>query len=400
MRQFTIVVVALVILRVLSVAAAPHALAKAAASSWRSTRPAPQSNVPAPRVQAAADGVLDLFKQKSVVAIADAHGLAQEEDFYSALVRDPRFAKEVGNVVVEFGGSSAQIIIDRYENGGDVSLTELRRVWTDVAGWLPGSFGLGYVNFFANVRAANLNLAANDRINVWLGDPSIDWTNIHSFQDLEPYLSQRDENMFRVISSEILKKHKKALLIVGSAHLFGPGSLAARIDQVYPNSMAIVAPFTGYIETDCNARFVAYAKDWPLPAVAGPVGDTSLKSELQLPGCNYVPKSEIQRIEKMLSTPPPPGTKLPPGMSAPPSAAALISAESNMASGASADELLYLGRPGDLLQAPIDPNIYLDPEYFKEMNRRAQCCTPTHYSLDWDQFVQQNSAIPRTFQAH
>ena len=400
MRQTTIAIVALVVIvPILSVAAAPRALAQAPTSTGRRTHLGTHSTVSAPRVQAAADGVLDLFKQKLVVAIADAHGLAQEEEFYSALVRDPRFAKEVGNVVVEFGGSAAQNIIDRYENGGEVSLTELRQVWTDVAGWMPGPFGLGYVNFYANVRAANLNLPANDRISVWLGDPSIDWSKIHSFQDLEPYLSQRDENMFRVISGEILKKNKKALLIVGSAHLFGPSSLAARIDQAYPNSMAVVTPFTGYIETDCNARFVGYAKDWPLPAVAGPVRDTSLKSELQLPGCNYVPKSEILRIEKMLSTPPPPGTKPPPGMSAPPSAAALISAESNMASGASADELLYLGAPRDLLQAPIDPSIYLDPEYFKEMNRRAQCCTPTHYSLDWDRLVQQTSVIPRKFQA-
>jgi len=344
--------------------------------------------------------VLDLFKQKSVVAIADAHGLAQEEAFYSALVRDPRFAKQVGNVVVEFGGSGAQDIVDRYENGEGVSFAELRHVWTDVAGWLPGPVGLGYVNFYANVRAVNLKLGPASRIKIWLGDPNVDWSNIHSFQDIQPYLAQRDDNMFRIITDEILKKQKKALLIVGSAHLFGPLSLGARIDEAFPKSMAVVAPFPSYIEPDCNARLVAYAKDWPVPAVAGPVGGTSLKSELQLPGCNYIPKSEIQRIEKMASTPPPPGMKLPPGMSVPPSPAALISAESNIMSGTSADELLYLGPPRDLLQAPIDPSIYLDPGYFKEMNRRAQCCTPTHYSLDWEQLVQSNSVVPRKFRTH
>lgn len=68
----------------------------------------------APWVKPAIDGVLDLFKQRSVVALGDAHGLAQEEIFYSALVRDPRFADEVGNVVVEFGGETSQDIIDRY----------------------------------------------------------------------------------------------------------------------------------------------------------------------------------------------------------------------------------------------------------------------------------------------
>src|SRR5436190_10317774 len=64
----------------------------------------------APWVKPAVDGVLDLFQHKSVVALADDHGLAQEEVFYSALVRDARFAEQVGNVVVEFGGEASQDI--------------------------------------------------------------------------------------------------------------------------------------------------------------------------------------------------------------------------------------------------------------------------------------------------
>jgi hypothetical protein len=399
MRSTTITIIAPFCLLVLLLATASQAFTPTLVSAERSTPAVRESAAPAPLVESAIDGVLDLFKQQSIIALADAHGLAQEEAFYSALVRDPRFAKEVGNVVVEFGGSAAQSIIDRYVDGQDVSVTELRQVWTAVAGWLPGPVSLGYVNFFANVRAVNQKLPPDHRIKVWLGDPKVDWSQIHSFQDIEPYLSQRNESMFRIISDQILQKQRKTLLIVGGAHLFGPGSLARKIDQAYPHSVAVVAPFTGYIESDCNARFVAYARDWPVPAVVGPVGDTSLKSEIQLPGCNYIPKSEIQRIEKMASTPPPPGTK-PPGMSAPPSPAALISAESNMVSGASADELLYLGPPRDLLQAPIDPSIYLDPEYFKEMNRRAQCCTPSHYSLNWEQLVQFNSVVPGKFRTH
>ena len=54
------------------------------------------------------DGIFLAFQTHSVVGIADWHGLAQEEDFYIDLIRDPRFAKEVGNVVVEFGGGSAK----------------------------------------------------------------------------------------------------------------------------------------------------------------------------------------------------------------------------------------------------------------------------------------------------
>jgi hypothetical protein len=122
-------------------------------------------------VKAAVDGVLGLFQQKPVVVLCDQHGLAQEEDFYSALVRDPRFAENVGNVIVEFGGEASQGIIDRYVAGEDVPLKELRRVWTQTAGWVPGPTSLGYINFFANVRAANRGLAPEHGIKVWLGEP-------------------------------------------------------------------------------------------------------------------------------------------------------------------------------------------------------------------------------------
>lgn len=164
--------------------------------------------------------VFDLFNQKPVLVLCDYHGLAQQEDFYSELVRDPRFA-DVGNVVVEFGEAS-QNIIDRYVTGDDVPLTELRRVWTETAGLAPGPFWLGYVNFLANVRATNLKLSPEHRIKVWLGDPKIDCSKTNSYQDLVPYLLRRDDNFVRIIRAEILQKHKKTLLIIGSPHILVP----------------------------------------------------------------------------------------------------------------------------------------------------------------------------------
>ena len=357
-----------------------------------------RATFPSPRIKPAVEGVLDLFNQKAVVALGDYHGLAQEEAFYIALIRDPEFAEKVGNVVVEFGGEGAQDIIDRYVAGENVPLTELRRVWTDTVGWYPGPASLGYVNFFANVRAANLKLPPEHRIKVWLGDPSIDWSKINSFRDLQPYLARRDDNMFRIISDEILKKHKKMLVIVGSGHLFGPRevpTLSTKIDKTYPNMLAVVVPFIGYIEPRCNAKFVSRAKDWPVPAVAGPVGGTWLKSELSLPGCNFISPEHVERIKNMPK--PPPGARwMGPGM--PPSVADRIDAEISTLSGANADAILYLGPPDTLMESPIDPNIYLDPDYFKEENRRQQCCNPFGKPLDWDEILQLESLISKKLQ--
>jgi hypothetical protein len=374
-------------------------------SQSATTRPGAEA---APWVKPAVDGVLDLFKQKSVVALGDEHGLAEEEAFYSALLRAPRFAEEVGNVVVEFGGEASQGIIDRYVAGEDVPLTELRRVWTETAGWIPGPTSLGYVNFFANVRAVNLKLPREHRIKVWLGDPKIDWSKINSLRDFAPYLGQRDDHFFRIISDEILKKHEKALLIIGGAHLLGPGGrgpLSAKIEEAYPHTLAIVSPFVGYIEPGCNAKVVARAKNWPVPAVVGPVESTWLKSELQLAGCNYLPSvisfgpsSTKQKMSIGMAPPGPPPGKQSLGAAGAPGPVD-INAENGMLSGVASDAILYLGPPDTLTQSPIDPNIYLDPEYFKEENRRAKCCTPFAAPLDWDQILRENSLIPKKFHA-
>ena len=80
---------------------------------------------PAPAIRPAIDGILAALQTHSLVGMhniegGDNHDLAQQQDFYAALVRDPRFARDVGNVVVEFGNAIHQGVIDRYVNGEDV----------------------------------------------------------------------------------------------------------------------------------------------------------------------------------------------------------------------------------------------------------------------------------------
>src|SRR5690606_23083388 len=97
-------------------------------------------------------------------------------DFYSAVVRDPRFARDVRNLVVEFGASSQQHVIDRYLAGETVPYVERRKVWNDTVGWVPPPAMVGLVKFFAAVRDINKALPPDRRIKVWLGEPPLDWT--------------------------------------------------------------------------------------------------------------------------------------------------------------------------------------------------------------------------------
>ncbi len=75
------------------------------------------------------------------------------------LLRDPRFAREVGNVVLEVGDAAQQAVIDRYVGGEDVPYTDLRKVWADTVGWFPTVTFSGSINLYATIREVNRTAA-------------------------------------------------------------------------------------------------------------------------------------------------------------------------------------------------------------------------------------------------
>ena len=97
-----------------------------------------------------------------------------------ALVKDPRFAATVNDIVVEFGSSRYQDLMDRYIRGEDVPQSAVQRAWLDA---VQGGTALDNVNtapFFRAVREANATVPAERQIRVLLGDPPIDWENIRN----------------------------------------------------------------------------------------------------------------------------------------------------------------------------------------------------------------------------
>lgn len=57
------------------------------------------------------------------------HGNEQGHQFRLALIRNHRFAETVNDIVVEFGNSLYQDVMDRFVRGEDVSYDALRQVW-------------------------------------------------------------------------------------------------------------------------------------------------------------------------------------------------------------------------------------------------------------------------------
>jgi hypothetical protein len=319
--------------------------------------------LPPPTVIKAADGIFNAFHTHPLVAIGNYEDYAQEEDFYAALVRDPRFAREVGNVVVEFGAGAHQDIIDRYLNGEDVSFSDLRKVWSDVVGFnIP--YAIGYVNFFVTVRDVNRTLPPNRRIHVWLGEPVIDWSKIKNKAEFVRYYPQRDTHPIEIIEKEILAKNKKSLIIYGDGHFYSlkalptPGfpRLLPPLEQKYPNAIFVVELYTGFATKSCTANFEQTIQNWPTPALATPVRGSSLEGKLYRPGCDVVPRDRF---------------RFAPSMTAAQKSLAIDEIERN-STGLNADALLYVGNAASLTQSPFEPSIYLDPDYLREMNRRAK----------------------------
>jgi hypothetical protein len=314
-----------------------------------------------PAVTPAADGIFAAFKTHPLVGLGDYHALSQEQDFYAAIIRDPRFAREVGNVVVEFGGAAHQDIVDKYVAGEDVPYLELRKVWTDVVGWLPTVTSLGLIDFYAQVRTVNLALPKDQRIHVWLGEPSIDWSKIKTRDDFHPILGLREKHAADVIENEILGKNRRALVIYGGLH-FGAGmedTLKDLVEHDHPNAFFTVLPYTGFVEKSCSLRFERNARDWPPPALATPVRETSLEKELRPRNCHNEPPITLN---------------FGPGVSQAEFARATARTEAVRA-GTAGDALLYLGPARSLARAPIAPDIYLDPEYRAEIARRFELMT-------------------------
>jgi hypothetical protein len=285
-------------------------------------QPAQTAGSPSQAVVAATDGILAAFETHSVVGIADYHGLAQEEDFYVDLIRDPRFAREVGNVVVEFGGAAQQKTIDRYTAGEDISYEQLRKVWTDTVGWNPTVMSVGYPYFFAQVRAVNEGLPPSEHIHVWLGEPPIDWSTIKRSADLTQ-LSQRDRYPAELIRNKILANHEKTLVLYGSVHFFGLESVQSLVEQSYPGSFYVVTAYLGFPDPASSQSFEQNLLAWRdrLRSTDGQKANTLLVTTrgLGLPG----------------------------------------------------DAVLYLGPAASLTESPVTPDLYLDSAFRKEINRRS-----------------------------
>jgi hypothetical protein len=175
---------------------------------------------PAPVPLNAVATILDAFKNHRVVALSEDHDDERAHAFRMSLIRDARFLDLADDILVEFGNSLYQDVIDRFISGEPVTDDALTRVWQDTT--QPHTIWDRpiYEDFFRSVRAVNAALPRNRRLRVLLGDPPIDWKNVHTLEDLQRASAGRTSHPADILTREVVAKGRRALVLYGAVHLW------------------------------------------------------------------------------------------------------------------------------------------------------------------------------------
>jgi hypothetical protein len=220
-------------------------------------------------------GILDAFRSHRIVALGEGlHGNNQAHAFRLALIRDPRFAAVVNDLVVEFGSARYQAVMDAFIRGGEVPYEELRNAWQDTTNPSPIWDTPIYAEFFRAVRDVNASLPDERKLRVLLGEPPIDWATVRTHDDVVLWIGRRGTHAVDLIKREVLAKNRRALVIYGDAHfrryskwIGNPGAPASPtllnlIERLGTRAFSIWTNTT--VELEQMQRDIA---SWPIPSL-------------------------------------------------------------------------------------------------------------------------------------
>jgi hypothetical protein len=230
----------------------------------------------------AIEAILDAFRRHAVVAIDEPHGNEQSHAFRLSVIRDSRFHALVNDILVEFGNSRYQPVMDRFVAGEAVPYAELREVWENTT--QPHTIWDRpiYEEFYRTVRALNATLPPERRLRVLLGDPPIDWETIRTPEDLQSARKTqpgRSTHPADVLIKESLSKGRRAVVVYGGLHLIRQNPQGANLIERIERA---VGARTFVVLTHPFASLDALAvkhENWPYPRLAL-TGDSSLASQM------------------------------------------------------------------------------------------------------------------------
>ena len=172
--------------------------------------------------------LVSTFDQVDVLALADTHQRKIDSELRLGIVRDPDFARKAHFIMVEFANTADQPILDRYINGEDVPLADLRQIWRNSCCGDTWDSPV-YAEFLAAVRDVNKSLPRNERVRVLAGDPPA-----------RTPTTQREVSAVSVLRSQVLDKGGKALVIYGGGHVGYGGGITGAVQAMRPGRIFVV----------------------------------------------------------------------------------------------------------------------------------------------------------------
>ena len=293
-----------------------------------------------PRPENAIRAVVAAFDTFRVVALGDAHGTKDLNDFVLALVSNPGFTGVANDIVVECLNSRLQPLLDRYVAGDDVPSGQAQALWRDQT-HPPCSVDDFHQDLIQLVRRINQRLPAAKRLRIIAGEPPLDWPTTTPALH-QAFLAQRDAHAAAVVDTAVLAKNRKALVLYGLGHLFHgmKQMLVGRSEVKYPTLTFVIAPYVGALDgVRCGAPAAidgtsldTLTESWPVPSLVRAHGTV----------LSAFAANQFSRQLAMF------------GGSAEP-----------------VDAYLYLGPPRFLLAAPPSASAFLDTAFVSELRRRA-----------------------------
>lgn len=241
-------------------------------------------------------GIVEAYRSHAVVAVCDPHGSQQLHDFLLSLVRDPRLAATIDDIIIEGANARYQELVDRFIAGGDVSVEALRPVWqesTQVQFVLDPPL---YTEVLPAIRAVNTLRPADQKLRVLLGDPPIDWAQVKTPADHRRWIEQREVFPADLIQREVLARKRRALLVFGQMHLQRKNAVANFTSEGPAASVVSLLEDGGHTRVFTtwwvppSEQLPAEMAKWPVPSLAVVRGTSLGAAELTYDG----PRFEIR----------------------------------------------------------------------------------------------------------
>ena len=321
-----------------------------------------------PKPGDATKAILAAFDKYEAVGMGAAHGNQDLDNFILNLIRNPELPGKINDIVVECGNSLYQPILDRYIAGDDVPLDETRQVWRNTTQPMCGVSAF-YEELFPLVRRINQRLPPGKKFRVLAGDPPIDWSRVKTRDDAMRFMN-RDPAIASVMAKEVLSKHRKALMLFGTLHLYHNHSARLPIlfasavesyEKNYPGVTLVIAEHKGFGNdsplAQYNDEFESRMAAWPIPSLAQDIPGTWLadlldKTQTLTGGAVFFSVGKGgKRTESPIDSSDVPSSKM-------------------------VDAYLYLGPRDLLLKEPLPAEIFLDKDFMAEMKRRAAIMGP------------------------